>query len=145
MAMQLDFRTRRHAALLSDVSTFIGTPQLLWAHTFDLRPIFCGPNFVHVQVLHASMRGLVRVLSRLAGRLLDTGFSKCLHNCTSIRRVCYARPSTERRHREWHVAYTRLSCHVPGNTSKEHGLGTYWAVGAVNLECKHPSARMAGL
>jgi hypothetical protein len=28
---------------------------------------------------------------------------------------------------------------------KEHGLGTYWALGAVDLECKHPSARIAGL
>jgi hypothetical protein len=31
------------------------------------------------------------------------------------------------RHREWHVVCTRFSCHVPGTTTKEHGLGTYGA------------------
>jgi hypothetical protein len=122
-----DFRTTHHGALFTDANTFIGTPQLLWAHTLDLRPIFCGHKFVHVLVMHAFMRGSIHVVSQQAGRLLDTGFSTCLQNCTSIRRACCARPSTERRHREWHVVWTRFSCHVPENTTKEHGLGTYWA------------------
>ena len=55
------------------------------------------------------------------------GLSACLHNCTSIRRVCCARPRTERQYREWHIVCTRFSCQVPENTAKEHGLGTYWA------------------
>jgi hypothetical protein len=88
-----DFRTTHPGALITDVSTFIiGKPQLLWATTLDFRPIFCAPKFVHVQVMHASMRGSVHVVSRQAGRLLDTGLSACLHNCTSIRRLCCARP-----------------------------------------------------
>jgi hypothetical protein len=45
---------------------------------------------VHVQIMHASMRGSVHIVSRHAGRLLDTGFSACLHNCTIIRRMCCA-------------------------------------------------------
>jgi hypothetical protein len=75
--------------------------------------------------MHAPMRGSVHVVSRQAGRLLDTGFSPCLHNCMSIHRLCCALPSTERRHREWHVVCTRFSCNVPRNTTKQHGLGTY--------------------
>jgi hypothetical protein len=45
----------------------------------DLRPIFCRPKFVHVQVMHASMRGSVHVVSRQAGRLLGIGLSTYLH------------------------------------------------------------------
>jgi hypothetical protein len=92
--LNTDFRTTSHGALLTGVSTFIGAPQLLWAYTLALRPIFCGPKFVHVHVMHASMRGSVHALSRQAGRPLDNGFSACLHNFTSIRRLCCARPST---------------------------------------------------
>jgi hypothetical protein len=130
--------------LVIDVGTFTGASKLSWAHTLDLRPIFCGPKFVHVQVMHVCMRGSVHVLSRKAGRLLDIGFSSCLHNCTSIRRVCFPRPSTTRQHRKWYVVCTRIYCHVLGNTTKKHRLGTYWASGAVDLECKHPCARIAG-
>jgi hypothetical protein len=122
-----DFRTTHHGALFTDVSTFTGTPQLLWAHTLDLRPIFCRPKFVHVQDMHAYMRGSVHVVSRQAGRLLDIGLSACLHNCTRIRRVCCAHLPTERQYREWHIVCTRFSCQVLENTVKEHGLGTYWA------------------
>jgi hypothetical protein len=59
--------------MFSDVSTFIGTPQLLWPHTLDLRAMLCKPKFVHVHVMHAFMRGSGHVVSPQAGRLLDTG------------------------------------------------------------------------
>jgi hypothetical protein len=51
----------------------------------DLRPIFCGPKLVHDHIMHASMRSSVYVVSRQARRVLGTGFSLCLHTCTSIR------------------------------------------------------------
>jgi hypothetical protein len=51
----------------------------------DLRPIFCGPKLVHDHAMHASMRSSVHVVSRQARRVLGTGFSLCLHMCTSIR------------------------------------------------------------
>jgi hypothetical protein len=100
-------------------------------------PNFSGRTFVHVLVImHASIkRSSVQVVSRQAGRLLDTCFSTCLHKFTSIRRVSCARPSTERRHWEWHAVCTWVSCHVPGSTNKEHGLGIYWAWLEGRLTC----------
>jgi hypothetical protein len=84
--------------MFTGMDTSIATPQLLRAPTsLDLRPILCEPKFVHVDVMHASMGSSVYIVSRQAGRLLDTGFSTYLYNCTSIRRVCCARPSIDRR------------------------------------------------
>jgi hypothetical protein len=43
----------------------------------DLRSICCGPKFMHVRVMHASMRSSVHIVSRQAGRLLDIGHTTC--------------------------------------------------------------------
>jgi hypothetical protein len=131
MAMQLDWGGRimifepHHGALFNDGGTSTGTPQLLWAHTLDLRPMFyCGPEspeFVHVHVMHASMRGSVHVLSRQAMRLLDAGFSACLHNCTCIRRVCSAQPSTLYRTATPRFACRMLKVFLPRARKYNHG------------------------
>jgi hypothetical protein len=59
-----DLRTIYCGALLTDIDTSIFTPQLLWAHSVDLRHIFCGPKFVLVRVMHASVRSSVHRVSR---------------------------------------------------------------------------------
>jgi hypothetical protein len=49
-----NLRTTHQGALstnLDNVTPSIVTPQLQWAHTLYLRPIICGPKFVHVLYL----------------------------------------------------------------------------------------------
>jgi hypothetical protein len=77
-----------HGALFNDLDTYVVTPQLLWAKTLNLWASLCEPEFVHVHVMHTSMRSSVHVVSRQARKLLYTAFSTCFHNCTSICILC---------------------------------------------------------
>jgi hypothetical protein len=74
-----DFRTINRGALFTDGGTITNTPQILWAHTLDLRPVFCGPKFVHVHAMHASMRGSEHVFR---GKPVDYSSPGSQHVCT---------------------------------------------------------------
>jgi hypothetical protein len=110
------------------VDTSIVTPQLLWTHMLDLRPIFYGPKIMHISMCMLCTPLCVARYTQCRDKHGDRSTLGSQHIYTiAIESVKCAAPG------RLHSSDTEngmscalvFSCNMHGNITMEHGQGRY--------------------